>query len=42
MDKMVADFITNPPQGKKSLEFRDRIMGIPNAKNIAKLHSPSA
>ena len=34
-DKMVADFMTKPLQGKKFFKFRDRIMGMSNSENIA-------
>ena len=36
-DKMVEDFTTKPLQGKEFFEFRDRIMGISNGKNIAEV-----
>ena len=36
-DKMVADFMTKPLQGKKFFEFRDCIMGMPNGDNIGKM-----
>ena len=34
---MVADFMKNPLQGKQFFQFRDRIMGMPNGKNIAEM-----
>ena len=36
-DKMVAEFMTNPLQGKKFFEFRNRIVGMPNGENIAEM-----
>ena len=34
---MVADFITKSLQGEKIFEFRNRIMGMTNGKNIAEM-----
>ena len=38
-DKMVADFMTKPLQGKKFSGFRDRIKGMPNGENIAEVQN---
>ena len=34
---MVTDFMTKPLQGKIFFDFRNRIMGMPNGENIAKV-----
>ena len=36
-DKMVANIMTKPLQGEKFPDFRDRIMGMSNSEDIARV-----